>query len=464
MTSGAPLNVQQTVAAIREGRLTVSDELRRVTERARQCRALNALTLLDEHAAQSDSARRAQHCPSLPLAGVPVVVKDNIDVAGMPTSLGTQTLATEIVGKNAEIIDRLQQAGAVIVAKAAMHELASGTSGLNAARGDTLHPFLAQHVVGGSSGGSAAAVAAGIVPVSIGTDTGASVRLPASFCGLAGFRPSLRTLQGRPRYPLQGIAPVSVSRDTPGIIARNVADIMLTDSVISGEQDIPQFDGFHRLRLGVPENHFWQGLDKPTEQAAGQVLHQLSQAGVTLVGVTLPEIETLSVAAGYPLASFELLRDLPRYLSDRRSQFSAEQLFKGVMSRDVQAILSDAATVSEASYRIALEEKKPRVEQIFRECFTSAKLDGLIFPTVPLLPPSPAQANGLFRRLIANCEPATIAGLPCISLPLAKTPEGIPVGIEIQFSAGHDRRMLSVALAIEQLFRERLSLPPAPPL
>ena len=111
MTSGAPLNAQQTIAAIREGTLTVSDELRRVTERARQCQVLNALTWFDEQAAQSDSARQAQHCPSLPLAGLPIVVKDNIDVAGMPTSLGTRTLATEIVGKNAVIIDKLASRG-----------------------------------------------------------------------------------------------------------------------------------------------------------------------------------------------------------------------------------------------------------------------------------------------------------------------------------------------------------------
>lgn len=450
------LTAQQTVTAIRNGSLTVAEELSRVRLSAIRNSRLNALTWLDEHVIESDFARRAQNCPELPLAGVPVVVKDNIDVAGMPSSLGTLTLATEVVEESAEIIHRLRQAGALIVAKGAMHELASGTSGLNAARGDTLHPFFSQYIAGGSSGGSAVAVAAGIVPISIGTDTGASVRLPAAFCGLAGFRPSLKTSGGIPRYSQQGIAPVSISRDTAGIIARNVADIQLADGIISGEQDTPEFSGYKHLRLGVPDNHFWQGLDRQTHQAARHVLQTLSDAGVTLVNVSLPNIGKLAIKAGYPIASFELLRDLPHYLARRHSRFSAGQILEGVLSPDVQELIRDARSVSAADYQLALTQKKPEVEQLYQRCFTSGNIDGLIFPTVPILPPTPVQANALFRKLIANCEPATLAGLPCISLPLAKSATGVPIGIEIQCAAGQDRRLLTIASALESLFLRKI--------
>ncbi|ADU69129.1 amidase family protein [Pantoea sp. At-9b] len=410
------------------------ERLHRALLQAYKQRHLNSLSWL---AAESALALAAAGSDA-PLAGLPLVVKDNIDVAGMPTSIGTALLAEEPVSHSAELIVRLQQAGAIIIGKANMHELASGTSGLNAARGDVRHPFLPGRVVGGSSSGSAAAVAAGIVPASIGTDTGASVRLPASFCGLIGFRPSLL------RYPQQGIAPISLSRDTAGILAQRMDDVLALDSAISGESDHPTV-ALADLRLGVPRAHFWHGCEPAVAAAAEAVLQQLRDRGVTLIEVEIAQVAQLAVQAGYPLASFEMLRDLPRYLQQRGSQYSFAELKQAVQSPDVQALLADAATVSMEQYHAAITHWKPLLTARYQAVFQQHQLDGLIFPTVPLLPPPPAKANTLFRQLIANCEPATVVGLPCISLPLAQTPDGIPVGIELQFAAGEDRRLLAVA-------------------
>ncbi len=338
---------------------------------------------------------------------------------------------------------RLQQAGAIIIGKASMHELASGTSGLNAAQGDVLHPFLPERVVGGSSSGCAAAVAGGIVSASIGTDTGASVRLPASFCGLIGFRPSMR------RYPQHGIAPISVSRDSAGILAKQMDEVIAIDAAITDQYALPAV-ALAELKLGVPRAHFWHGCEPAVAQAAESVLQQLRAAGVTLIDIEIPDAAALAVQAGYPLASFEMLRDLPKYLQQRGSQFSFEQLKQAVKSVDVQALLADAATVSDAQYQRALHHWRPLLIERYRAVFQQHQLDGLIFPSVPLLPPPIKQANALFRQLIANCEPATVVGLPCISLPLAQTPDEIPVGIELQFAAGDDRRLLAVASLMMQ--------------
>lgn len=414
------------------------ERLHRALLQAYKQRHFNSLSWLAAEPALAAVAALTGDIVTQPLAGLPLVVKDNIDVAGMPTSLGTDLLASEIVSHSAEIVRRLQQAGAIIIGKASMHELASGTSGLNAAQGDVLHPFLPGCVVGGSSSGCAAAVAAGIVSASIGTDTGASVRLPASFCGVIGFRPSLL------RYPQPGIAPISVSRDSAGILAQDIDEVIAIDAAISGENMLPEVS-LKALRLGVPHAHFWQGCEPAVVEAAEQVLQRLRAAGVTLIDIDIPDVAHLAVQAGYPLASFEMLRDLPEYLQQRGSQFSFEQLRQAVKSPDVRALLQDAATVDEKQYQFALSHWKPLLVERYQTTFHHHQLDGLIFPSVPLLPPRVEEANGLFRRLIANCEPATVVGLPCISLPLAQTPTGIPVGIEVQFAVGEDRRLLAVA-------------------
>lgn len=453
-------SAEQTIAAIRQRDRLASDEMRETLQRAHQQRSLNSLSWLDEAGALEQAREQDRRGDAGVLAGLPLVVKDNIDVAGMPTSLGTALLADEPVPRSAVLIQRLQQAGAIVMAKAGMHELASGASGLNLARGDVRHPFLPQHVVGGSSSGSAAAVAAGIVPVAIGTDTGASVRLPASFCGLAGFRPSLLNQQGCPRYPAQGIAPISVSRDTAGVLARRVGDICLLDSVISGESLMLPPRPLAGLRLGVPRQHFWQRLDPQVEQAASAVLSRLAKAGVILVEANIPQVAELSVKAGYPLASWEMLRDLPGYLAQRASRFNFAALRAAIASPDVVALLDDAATVDYASYQTALTQWKPQLAAGYQDYFHQHRLDGMIFPTVPLLPPKmprwqhagEASANQLFRRLIANCEPASVVGLPAISLPLARTAAGIPVGIELQYHCAKDAELLATALSIEALF------------
>ena len=414
------------------------ERLHRALLKAYQQRHLNSLSWLDAEAAIAAAAALNGDNVTQPLAGLPLVVKDNIDVAGMPTSIGTDLLSQEIVSHSAEIVRRLQCAGAIIIGKASMHELASGTSGLNAAQGDVLHPFLQGRVVGGSSSGCAAAVAAGIVSASIGTDTGASVRLPASFCGLIGFRPSLR------RYPQQGIVPISISRDSAGILAKDIDEVIAIDAAISDDNSLFEVS-LKTLRLGVPHAHFWHGCESAVIEAAEPVLQRLREAGVTLIDIDIPDVAHLAVQAGYPLASFEMLRDLPEYLQQRGSQFSFEPLRQAVKSPDVRALLQDAATVDEKQYQLALSHWKPLLVERYQTAFHHHQLDGVIFPSVPLLPPRVEEANALFRQLIANCEPATVVGLPCISLPLAQTPDGIPVGIEVQFAAGEDRRLLAVA-------------------
>ena len=394
-----------------------------------------------------------------PLAGVPVAVKDNIDTADLPTTGATAALAGSRPGRDHVAVARLRAAGAVVVGKTNLHELAFGITCNNAHTGPVRNPYDPDRIAGGSSGGSAVAVATGVVPVAMGSDTGGSMRVPAAHCGVVGFRPTVG------RWGSGRVVPLSSTRDTVGVFAGTVADAALVDRVVTGTAPTGG-EPDRRLRLGIPRTGFWDDLDPDVARCGAEVLDRLADAGAELVEVDFAAAHELDARCGFPIVLYEVVRDLPRYLATLpgpERDLRLDDVVGQVASPDVRAILEGATAdpVPDDAYRDALA-----VREDLREAYAQAlrgpdgrRLDALVYPTVPL-PPAPlghdatTPHNGrdvpTFLTNVRNTAPGSAAGMPAISLPAGRSTSGLPIGISLEALAGEDAALLAAAQRVEE--------------
>ncbi len=232
MSDLAELGAVAAAARIRKGDLSAEIYAESLLGRTRAFEALNAFISIDiesvREAARAADTARAQGDVLGPLHGVPLAIKDNIDVAGQVTSGGTPALANHRPRGHAPVMRPLLEAGAIVLGKTNLHELAFGTTTNNGAFGPTRNPYDPSRVPGGSSGGTGAAVGARLAPAGLGSDTGGSVRIPAALCGVLGYRPTTG------RYPSGGIVPIAHTRDTAGPMARAMEDIVMLDGLMAG--------------------------------------------------------------------------------------------------------------------------------------------------------------------------------------------------------------------------------------
>jgi mandelamide amidase len=398
----------------------------------------------------------------LPLSGMVICVKDNIHVAGMPSTAGTPLMARFTPARDAELVARLRAAGAFIIGKNNLHELAYGITSANRAFGVVRNAINADYIAGGSSGGTAVAVALGMADAGIGTDTGGSVRIPAALNGLVGFRPTTG------RYPNNGMTLISGTRDTAGPITRSVADAYLLDTILSGSSPGPGLEPhkLQGLRLGVPREVFYRDLDEDVAKIMEQVLIRLKTAGVELVLADIPDLAELNEKVGFPIVLFETSQLLPAYLRRNIPGATSEDLLQHIASPDVLAVVGSAlaGTISESAYHQALDVERPRLQAAYADYFRQQNVAAVIFPTTPL-PARPISDDlstvtlaghevPTFPTYIRNTDPASNAGIPGISLPAGRSREGLPVGIELDGPKGTDRELLAIALAIETLLME----------
>ena len=228
------------------------------------------------------------------LYGIPVSFKDNINVSGMPTTAGTPGLAAYYPLSDAGIVERFKTLGARAVGKNNMHELSFGVTSANRTHGAVVNPVDQRYSAGGSSGGCAAAVAAGLVPCAVGTDTGGSVRIPAAFCGIVGFRPTTGC------YPVDGIVPVSQTKDTPGLLTRTLQDCQFIHRHLTGALPAAMDDN-RPLRVGIPEKFFWATLDEKVRRDCFAAIEVLADQGVELVPVDDLLIGEINESIQFPL-------------------------------------------------------------------------------------------------------------------------------------------------------------------
>jgi mandelamide amidase len=449
------------------GTLTSEQLVTAYLEKAKGGANLNAFITLDEagalKAARAADATRKRGGACKPLAGLPIAIKDNIQVQGLPATAGSPALKGFVPKADAPVVAKLRGAGAVILGKTNMHELAFGVTGYNPAfqtgtEVGVRNAYDASRVAGGSSSGNGAALGARMAPAALGTDTGGSVRIPCAFNGCASLRPSMG------RYSQRGIAPISHTRDTAGPMAQSMADVALLDSAIAGGAPLRPAD-LKRVRLGVVPA-FYANLDADTRAATDAALAKLRAAGVTLVEVEMPKLMELNSVIGFPVALYEAHDDMVAYLAKYRAGVDIAQLTAGIASPDVKGTFEalviprklpapNGTVEAKPAYDNAMHVARPALQKLYRDTFAQHRLDALVFPTVPrVAPPAAPEASSPenFSALIQNTDPGSNAGIPGVQLPsgLGAT-SGLPVGLELDGPAGSDRKLLALGVAVENV-------------
>jgi indoleacetamide hydrolase len=462
------LGVAEAANAIRTGEIKAEALAEALLARAASHASLNAFIALDAErvrAAARDADRQRGSGASLgKLHGVPLALKDNLNTAEYATTGGTPGLAGNRPKRNAVIVEALLGAGAITLGKCNLHELAYGITNNNAAFGPARNPYAPDRIPGASSGGTGVAVAARLAPGGIGSDTGGSVRIPAALCGIVGLRPTTG------RWSQAGIVPISHTRDTAGPMTRSVADCVLLDGVVTGGPTEVAPAALQGLRIGVPRKYFWENLEPELEQICESALRRLADAGVVLVDVDMSEEAAIDGEAGFPIALYETVTDLNKYLAEHQAGTDYAALVAKVASPDVKGILQSltgAGAIPEEAYKKALQQRSG-LQDTYRRHFREHGIAAIIFPTTP----APAAKIGedetfvlngnvvpTFPTFIRNTSPGSVGGIPGISLPVGATKAGLPVGMELSGPSMSDHQLLAIAAAIEPLLPKL----PAPP-
>jgi indoleacetamide hydrolase len=470
----ARLRAIDLIDDIRDGETSAEAAVSAALEAIEAWAVLNGVAHLNAEAATRAAREVDEGTRSGPLAGLPIVVKDNIRAEGLPNAAGTPALQEAVADDNAPVLQRLVDAGAILVATTNMHELAFGISGWNPTyqtgpEPGVRNPYDTTRFAGGSSSGTGALVGAGAVAAGLGTDTGGSVRVPAAVNGVSGLRPTIG------RYPAEGIVPISNTRDTAGIIAASVADIELIDRVITGDAAVEAAD-LAGVTLGVG-SAFAADLDADVGSVWASVLDELEAAGATIVEVDDSAIFELNAGIAFPIALTEARPHLVAYLERYMPGIAIEDVVAGIASPDVKAAyeglvlpgrlpgpdgdLVDGAPI----YERAMAEGRPALIAAYEEVFAENGLDALIFPAVPQVAEEASPESSsleIFTRFIRNADPGSVAGLPGLVVAAGLGPEtGLPVGIELDGPAGSDRQLIALGLAIEELLG-RTGPPEAP--
>jgi mandelamide amidase len=461
------LNASDALDLMESGALTSEDYVRALLQRADSLHSLNVFISRDSDAALA-AARRADQCraSALPcgrLNGLPIIVKDNINSADLPTTAGTPALAMNRPASNAVVLQRLLDEGAILMGKSNMHELAFGATSNNAAFGAVHNPYDVTKIPGGSSGGTAAAIAARIVPVGLGTDTAGSVRVPAALSGTVGFHPSAG------RYSRDGIVLISETQDRVGTLARSVRDLVLLDRVLSEVGSKIRHVKLKGLRLGVDRANFVNGCDPEVAALFEQALADLRRRGVEVVEVSLlPHVDFLNTIAAlrFSVGFYEAPLNLMNYLQGVRPSLTLLQLATQIASPDVKQIFfgffvpGAPLAITPQLYQAGLAARA-HLRSAYQAVMTDNSLDGIVFPTT-VVPARPigqeivqepggnlVPATLLYSR---NVVPASYAGLAGLSLPIGLTSTGLPVGIEIDALEGSDEIVLGIGLSMETVF------------
>ena len=436
--------------------------LARIQAYDQQGPALNTLITLNSAAraqAQQLDNERQRSGPRSLLHGIPVVIKDNYNTIDMPTTGASQSLADFIPDEEATQVKKLRDAGAIIVGKTNLHEFAYGITSISSLGGQTRNPYDPQRLPGGSSGGRAAAIAAGFAAVGMGSDTCGSIRIPAAFNNLTGLRPS------KGLSSIYGIMPLSHTQDVAGPLARSITDLAIvlditsgfdpadTDTALMQHQPEPQFfaqlgrGSIAGLRIGRL-TAWMDAADPQVRDQIDQALQFLVQQGASVVEIEIPDMSRLLSQSG--LIGHEFEADLDGYLqqfgSDKYPTLAAiveggeyHEAVAGLLSR------SAAAEQDQQAYQAALAVRA-ELQQAIDALMTAQSLDVIAYPPIASLPAligEPQPGN--------HCALSGNSGFPALSLQVGFTVEGLPVGVELLAPYLGDTRLLSIAYAIEQL-------------
>lgn len=467
-------------AAIKQGKVTAVEAmeavLSRIDERERD---INAYVTMDREQALKAAAAVQEKIEKGELngvlAGVPVAVKDNLCTEGMRTTCSSKILENFVPTFSAEAVVNLEKAGAVVIGKTNMDEFAMGSTTETSAYGVTRNPWNTDHVPGGSSGGSAAAVAAGECYFALGSDTGGSIRQPASFCGVVGLKPTYGTVS---RY---GLVAYGSSLDQIGPLTKNVADCAAVLEVIASH-DVKDATSINRkeenkdtdftaalvddvkgMKIGIPRDYFGEGLDSEVKDAVLAAAKQLAAKGavveefdLSLVAYAIPAYYTIAAAEassnlerfdgikyGYRAASFEGLHDM--YKKTRSEGFGAE-----VKRRIMLGSFVLSSGYYDAYYLKALKVKA-MIKNAFDDAF--AKYDLILGPVAPTTAPRLGESlSDPLKMYLGDIYTISVnlAGLPAISLPCGKDSKGLPIGLQLIADSFQEKKLIQAAYTYEK--------------
>jgi Asp-tRNA(Asn)/Glu-tRNA(Gln) amidotransferase A subunit family amidase len=477
----AEASIPQLQAALASGALTSRQlllaYLARIAAYDQIGPSLNSIVTLNPAAlAQADALdkERASKGPRGPLHGIPVLVKDNFDTLDMPTSGGALALATLQPSQDAYQVDKLRSAGAIILGKTAMHELAAGTTTISSLTGQSRNPYDLLRSPGGSSGGTGAAIAASFAAAGMGSDTCGSIRIPAAYQNLFGLR-TTRGLASR-----TGVIPLSDTQDVAGPLARSVADlaIMLDATVGSDKRDaitagadahVPksyadalQPGSLKGARIGVLRSLFTIVPDDGDGKLVyDQAITAMRNAGAEVIEVAIPGLDEMLTESG---SMYEFVEDLRRYLAAHPGApvASLEEIVKAGLHHDqLDKRLRDPLAGPDRSspgYQVLLA-KRTVARAATDALLTKERLDALLYPTALGRPPVIGAEN-----IYSNCRLSVVTGLPALAIPAGFTPRGLPVGLELLGAAFAEPRLLALGHGWEQLAKPRQPPFSTPPL
>ena len=381
-----------------------------------------------------------------PLHGIPIAVKDNIDTAGTGTTAASELFKDRVPTEDAYVVRRLKDAGAILLGKTNLHEFAYGGSATVSYFKPMHNPWAVERITGGSSGGSAVASAAGLCFGALGTDTAGSIRIPASYCGVVGFKPTYGRVSNR------GVIPLSWTLDHVGPLCRTVEDAALMLGAIAGydESDptttdagVPDYSrafrmDASRLRLGVPRALFFDGVDEEVAKSVGAAIDTLSKRVASIEDIVLPATRLSFDEIFGRVRSIEAYAYHSQWIAESPEKYQA-------VTRE--RILQNSAKVTSAGY----VEARLEVDRLRREIKkTFAKVDLLVTPTMAATPVLITQGNDPTAASPRNTLPFDILGLPTISVPCGFTNAGLPIGLQVSGAPFAESKVLLLAHAYEQ--------------
>lgn len=454
--------------AMAEGRVTskalVQAYLKRIEAFDQQGPRLNAVLTINPNALKEAEAldrERATKGPRGPLHGIPVIVKDNYGTTDMPTTAGSMALIGFVPANDAFQVRKLREAGAVIIGKSNLHELASGITTISSAGGQTLNPYDPSRNPGGSSGGTGAAIAASFAAAGMGTDTCGSIRIPSSQNNLVGLRPT------KGLSSISGIVPLSVTQDVGGPLARSVEDLAsMLDATIGEDpadpathlqpgQTRPKFStAIHggaliNARIGILEPLFGDASDdQDVIRIVRAAVEEMKKEGAIAVSVPMPELN--AATAGTSVIDFEFSEDFRTYLAQSPSppvhslqEIMDKGLFHASLEGGYRRRLESKGRDSD-EYRKALA-KRTVLAQMLLKAMDDQNLDALVYPTLKRRPARIGDAQGG-----SNCQLSPSTGFPAITMPAGFTADGLPIGVELFGRPFDDAKLVSLAYDYER--------------
>jgi aspartyl-tRNA(Asn)/glutamyl-tRNA(Gln) amidotransferase subunit A len=420
-----------------------------------QNRSLNAfVTIMGEEAMAAARAAEAAKEPCGPLHGVPLALKDLIDVAGHRTTAGSRLLAANVAQQDATVVTRLKGAGAIIIGKTATHEFAFGSTSDSPFHGPVRNPWNLEMIPAGSSGGSGAAVAAGLVPIAMGSDTGGSIRMPASHCGVVGLKPTYG------RVSKAGVIPLSWSLDHVGPLAASVADAATVLGIIAGADPLDQAalpvpvgayaaaaaspGDLKGVRIGLPVAWLDGPIDAEVRACFDRAVERLRDLGAQIEPVELPPVDVMAFVNR--LITFgEVGAYHAPFLKERAADYAP----------DVRLRMELGQFISARDYLVGQRLRAELARQMHQ---VMAQVDALVTPVMPIPPSRIGQAmweygdgqrEPVVEAMIRFCAPISVTGQPAFSLPAGFTANGLPVGLQLIGRVFEEAALIRIAAAFE---------------